>query len=85
MKTDPLARTPAVHPSPGARGVQDRAGWGLLGLTFGILAGFALSMYVLIPLFPKTDTTGSLTVMTAIAVAAMTVGGTLGYLATRRR
>lgn len=66
------------------RGVQDTSGWGLLGLTIGILGGFAAAYYWVIPIFPRVKTTGVITAMTALVVAAMTIGGALGYLATRR-
>ena len=67
------------------RGVQDTSGWGLLGLTIGILVGFAVAYYWVVPLFPRVKTTGVITVMTVLVAAAMTIGGALGYLATRRR
>ncbi len=72
-------------PDATARGVQDVSGWGLAGLTLGIVAGFAASFYWLVPLFPKVRTTGNITLMTVLVVAAMTLGGTIGYLATRRK
>ena len=65
-------------------GFEDPSGWGLLGLTLGVLTGFAVSLYLVIPLFPRAHATGSLTVMTALVVVAMTLGGGVGYLATRR-
>lgn len=67
------------------RGVQDVSGWGLLGLTIGILAGFVIAYYWLVPLFPKVKTTAVITLMTTVVMAAMTLGGVIGYLATRRR
>jgi len=82
-KQDSRPRTPALEASPRAPGVEDASGWGLLGLTLGILAGFAASLYLVIPLFPTVHATGSLTVMTVLVVAAMTMGGGIGYLATR--
>ncbi|HEX9867017.1 MAG TPA: hypothetical protein VGC99_00230 [Candidatus Tectomicrobia bacterium] len=68
-----------------AKGCQDVSGWGLAGLTAGIVAGFVIAYYWLIPLFPRAKTTGVLTLMTTIVVAAMTLGGVVGYLATRRK
>jgi hypothetical protein len=68
-----------------AKGCQDVSGWGLAGLTAGIVAGFLISYYWLIPLFPRVQTTGVLTLMTAIVAAAMTLGGVVGYWATRRK
>jgi hypothetical protein len=67
------------------RGCQDVSGWGLAGLTAGIIAGFLIAYYGLIPLFPRIETTGMLTLMTALVVTAMTLGGAVGYLATRRK
>lgn len=76
----------AMHPSDQpAKGCQDVSGWGLAGLTAGIVAGFLISYFWLIPLFPRVQTTGVLTLMTAIVAAAMTLGGAVGYLATRRK
>jgi hypothetical protein len=68
-----------------ATGCQDVSGWGLAGLTAGIVAGFLISFYWLIPLFPTVKTTGVLTLMTASVMAAMTLGGAVGYWATRRK
>ncbi len=78
-----VSRTPARDSS--AHGVQDVSGLGFLGLTFGILVGFFGSFYWIIPLFPKVKAVGNLTMMTTVVVAAMTIGGALGYLATRRK
>ena len=75
-------RTPVRNSS--AQGVQDVSGLGFLGLTLGILAGFFASFYWIIPLFPKVKAVGDLTVMTTVVMAAMAIGGALGYLATRR-
>jgi ABC-type antimicrobial peptide transport system permease subunit len=74
-----------VERSSSAQGVQDVSGLGFLGLVVGILAGFLASFYWIIPLFPKDKAIGNLTVMTIVVVAAMTIGGAIGYLATRRR
>jgi hypothetical protein len=71
--------------SDDSTGAQDTAGWGLLGLTLGVLIGFFGSFYGLIPLFPRGGDVLMLTIMTAIVTAAMTIGGAVGYLATRRR
>ena len=49
------------------------------------LVGFAVAYYWVVPLFPRVKTTGVITVMTTLVAAAMTIGGALGYLATRRR
>ena len=68
-----------------ARGVQDVSGWGLAGLTAGIVLGFVLAYYGLLPLFPRVKTTGMLTLMTTMVVAAMTLGGAVGYVVTRRK
>lgn len=66
-------------------GTQDVAGWGLLGLTVGTLAGFFLAYYGVIRMLPKTDSTLMITVMTSITVVAMTLGGGIGYVATRKK
>ena len=67
------------------RGVQDTSGYGMLGLTVGTLAGFAASYYGLVPLFPKVKTTEIITLMTTVVVVAMTLGGAVGYVSTRRK
>ncbi len=67
-----------------ARGIQDASGWGLLGLTVGALAGFALSLQLAVRLFSRPVGTWGLTAMTTLVVAAMTVGGGIGYWLTRR-
>jgi hypothetical protein len=72
---------PSDHP---AKGCQDVSGWGLAGLTGGIAVGFITAYYWLIPLVPKVKTTAALTLMTAIVVAAMTLGGAVGYWAMRQ-
>jgi hypothetical protein len=64
---------------------QDKAGWGMLGMTVGILAAYFLVFYFLIPLFPKDKATLNVTLMTTLVTAAMTIGGALGYLALRRK
>jgi hypothetical protein len=66
------------------RGVEDTAGWGFLGLTLGIVGGFVVSVPLLVPLFPKPVGNWALTVMTCLVVIAMTIGGAVGYLVTRR-
>lgn len=66
-------------------GTQDTSGWGLAGLTLGIVAGFLSVFYLVVPLFPKVKATGPLTLMTVLAVAAMTFCGTIGYQLTRRK
>jgi hypothetical protein len=77
------SQTPLLDPNQ--RGVQDTSGYGFLGLTVGTLAGFAASYWGLVPLFPKVKTTEIITLMTTVVVAAMTLGGALGYVATRRK
>ncbi len=67
-----------------ARGTQDASGWGLLGLTVGVLAGFVVSLRLAVPLFPRPVGTWGLTAMTTLVVAAMTGGGGIGYWLTRR-
>lgn len=69
----------------GTGGTQDRSGWGLLGMTLGILLGFFITFYFLVPLFPKSNATLNLTLMTTLVIAAMTAGGAVGYLALRRK
>jgi hypothetical protein len=66
------------------RGVEDTAGWGFLGLTLGIVGSFVVSVPLLVPFFPKPAGNWALTVMTALVVIAMTIGGAVGYLVTRR-
>lgn len=66
-------------------GVQDRSGWGLLGLIVGVLAGLALSFLLVLPMLPKDKGTLMITLMTTIVTGAMTLGGALGYLAGRRK
>lgn len=66
-------------------GTQDVAGWGLLGLTAGTVAGFFLAYYGALPLLPKYDSTLMVTIMTTITVVAMTLGGGIGYIATRKK
>jgi hypothetical protein len=50
----------------------------------GIVGGFMASVPFAVALFPKPVGNWSLTVMTTLVVVAMTVGGALGYLLTRR-
>ena len=71
--------------SAATEGVQDRSGWGLLGMAVGILLGFYASFAWIVPLFPKDKTTMSLILLTTIVVVAMTMGGAIGYLTTRRK
>lgn len=73
------------RPNHTAKGVQDVSGWGLAGLTAGIVVGFAIAYYGIIRLLPTDKTTGTLTLLTTIVVAAMTIGGAIGYLVTRRK
>jgi archaellum biogenesis protein FlaJ (TadC family) len=66
------------------RAVEDVSGYGLLGLTLGIVAGFLFAFYLIVPLFPKTGSTEVVTLMTSVVVALMTVGGGVGYVLSRR-
>lgn len=75
----------AAGPDATAGGTQDKSGWGMLGMTAGILLGFFLCFWFLVPLFPKDKGTFNVTVMTTLVTAAMTIGGAVGYLALRRK
>lgn len=66
-------------------GPQDRSGWGLLGLLVGVLSGFALTFYVILPMLPKDKGTLMITLMTTIITAGMTIGGAVGYMVARRK
>ena len=71
--------------SADAGGTQDKSGWGIVGMTLGILAAYILVFYFVVPLFPKDKGTLNVTLMTTVVTAAMTIGGAIGYLVTRRK
>jgi hypothetical protein len=73
-----------VTSSRGRDGVADVSGWGLLGLTVGVLSGFLLGCFQIVPLFPPSNSPAVLTMMTTAVVGLMTVGGAVGYLVSRR-
>ena len=73
------------RPTHTVKGVHDVSGRGLAGLTAGIIGGFIIAYYGIIRLFPTDKTTGTLTLLTTIVVAAMTIGGAVGYVLTRRK
>jgi hypothetical protein len=76
---------PVVADDSMERGVQDRSGLGFVGMTLGVVAGFLLAFYYLVPAFPRDKATANLTLMTSVVMAAMTTGGAIGYILTRRR
>ncbi len=80
-----MSMTQSPQRSSTQAGVQDKTGWGFAGLTLGIVGGFLAAFYFVVPLFPKVKATGNVTMMTVVVVAAMTIGGAIGYIATRRR
>ena len=74
-----------AHSNRAESGPQDVSGWGLLGMTVGTVTGFFLALYGAMPMLPKDHSTLMITFMTSITVAAMVLGGGIGYIATRKK
>lgn len=68
-----------------AEGIQDKSGWGLLGLTLGILVGFFAPYFLAMPMFPKVQDALVIATATTLTVASMTLGGLAGYFLLRKK
>lgn len=80
------AAGPATATPPAFRpGIEDPSGRGAIGLTIGVIGGYALSYLYAVPLLGRARTMESVTLMTTVVMASMIALGALGYFATRRR
>jgi hypothetical protein len=66
-------------------GIEDNSGRGAIGMTLGIVGGYALGYLVLVPLLPKDKSTNGVMLLTFVTMASMVGLGVLGYFATRKR
>lgn len=66
-------------------GLEEASGRGAVGMTAGVLLGYALSYLYLVPMLGTAKTAESVTLMTTVVMASMLGLGTLGYLLLRRR
>jgi hypothetical protein len=66
------------------KGVEDRSGLGLVGLTGGLVGGFVVAYYGLAPVLLTDASMNAQTLMTVATMVLMILGGGAGYYFTRR-
>ena len=72
------------QPKKARKGLEDRGGFGLLGLTGGLIGALVISYYTVAPALLGDKSIGSQTVAAIVTLVLMIVLGGVGYYFTRR-